>query len=86
SQVLASLKSSYDTKQDMLKELEQEMKDIGVQADANAEIRARERRDQLHTAVNTNRYRINQLEKQIAFCEAEMENLQNKLRKSERDY
>ncbi|MDE9567346.1 hypothetical protein KKI93_26005, partial [Xenorhabdus bovienii] len=43
SQVLASLKSSYDTKQDMLKELEQEMKDIGVQADANAEIRARER-------------------------------------------
>ncbi len=50
NQVLASLKSSYDTKQDMLKELEQELKDIGVQADANAESRARERRDQLHAA------------------------------------
>ncbi|MDX7991442.1 chromosome partition protein MukB [Xenorhabdus littoralis] len=86
SQVLASLKSSYDTKQDMLKELEQEMKDIGAQADANAESRARERRDQLHAAVNANRSRINQLEKQIAFCEADMENLQKKLRKSERDY
>ncbi|QTL38665.1 chromosome partition protein MukB [Xenorhabdus budapestensis] len=86
SQVLASLKSSYDTKRDMLQELEQEMKEIGVQADANAESRARERRDQLHTAVQTNRSRINQLEKQIAFCEAEMENLQKKLRKSERDY
>ncbi|MBD2803875.1 chromosome partition protein MukB [Xenorhabdus szentirmaii] len=86
SQVLASLKSSYDTKQDMLKELEQELKEIGAQADANAESRARERRDQLHAAVSTNRTRINQLEKQIAFCEAEMDNLQKKLRKSERDY
>lgn len=37
SQILASLKSSYDAKRDMLKELQQEMQDIGVQADASAE-------------------------------------------------
>ncbi|QXF33172.1 chromosome partition protein MukB [Photorhabdus luminescens] len=86
NQVLASLKSSYETKQDMLKELHQEMKEIGVQADANAEMRARERRDRLHEALSTNRSRVNQLEKQIAFCEAEMESLQKKLRKLERDY
>ncbi|WP_350306936.1 chromosome partition protein MukB [Photorhabdus viridis] len=86
NQVLASLKSSYETKQDMLKELLQEMKDIGVQADANAEIRARERRDRLHEALSANRSRVNQLEKQIAFCEAEMESVQKKLRKLERDY
>ncbi|CAQ84900.1 MULTISPECIES: chromosome partition protein MukB [Photorhabdus] len=86
NQVLASLKSSYETKQDMLKELEQEMKDIGVQADTNAEMRAREHRDRLHEALSTNRSRVNQLEKQIAFCEAEMESLQKKLRKLERDY
>ncbi|TDB62540.1 chromosome partition protein MukB [Photorhabdus khanii] len=86
NQVLASLKSSYETKQDMLKELLQEMKDIGVQADANAEIRARERRDRLHEALSVNRSRVNQLEKQIAFCEAEMESVQKKLRKLERDY
>ncbi|MCC8373445.1 chromosome partition protein MukB [Photorhabdus sp. HUG-39] len=86
NQVLASLKSSYETKQDMLKELEQEMKEIGVQADANAEMRARERRDRLHEALSTNRSRVNQLEKQIAFCEAEMDSLQKKLRKLERDY
>ncbi|KMW71340.1 cell division protein MukB [Photorhabdus luminescens subsp. luminescens] len=86
NQVLASLKSSYETKQDMLKELQQEMKDIGVQADANAEARARERRDHLHEALSANRSRVNQLEKQIAFCEAEMDSLQKKLRKLERDY
>jgi chromosome partition protein MukB len=86
SQVLASLKSSFDAKRDMLKELGQELQDIGVQADANAEARAKLRRDELHTALSTNRSRCNQLEKQITFCEAEMDNLQKKLRKLERDY
>ncbi|WP_345826964.1 chromosome partition protein MukB [Pantoea sp. BRR-3P] len=86
SQVLASLKSSYDAKRDMLKELQQEMQDIGVHADASAEERARIRRDELYTALSHNRARRNQLEKQITFCEAEMESLQKKLRKLERDY
>ncbi|AYH01287.1 chromosome partition protein MukB [Pectobacterium parmentieri] len=86
SQVQASLKSSYDAKQDMLKELTQELQDIGVRADADAEARARQRRDELHAALSSNRSRRNQLEKQITFCEAEMDSLQKKLRKLERDY
>nr|WP_067702877.1 chromosome partition protein MukB [Erwinia sp. ErVv1] len=86
SQVLASLKSSYDAKRDMLKELQQEMQDIGVQADASAEERARLRRDELYTALSNNRARRNQLEKQLTFCEAEMDALQKKLRRVERDY
>ncbi|MBJ7220564.1 MULTISPECIES: chromosome partition protein MukB [unclassified Brenneria] len=86
SQVQASLKSSYDAKCDMLKELTQELQDIGVRADADAESRARQRRDELHAALSNNRARRNQLEKQITFCEAEMEGLQKKLRKLERDY
>ncbi|WP_336767390.1 chromosome partition protein MukB [Pantoea endophytica] len=86
SQVLASLKSSYDAKRDMLKELQQEMQDIGVHADASAEERARIRRDELYSALSHNRARRNQLEKQITFCEAEMDSLQKKLRKLERDY
>ncbi|MGL9774446.1 MAG: chromosome partition protein MukB [Sodalis sp. (in: enterobacteria)] len=86
SQVQASLKSSFDAKQDMLKELMQELHDIGVHADANAKARARERRDQLHMALSQNRGRRNQLEKQLTFCEAEMDALQKKLRKLERDY
>ncbi|PKH24270.1 chromosome partition protein MukB [Enterobacterales bacterium CwR94] len=86
SQVLASLKSSFDAKRDMLKELNQEMHDIGVQADPNAEARARTRRDELHAALSTNRARRNQLEKQLTFCEAEMDALQKKLRRLEREY
>ncbi|MGV3344851.1 chromosome partition protein MukB [Enterobacteriaceae bacterium LUAb1] len=86
SQVLASLKSAFDAKQDMLKELNQEMQDIGVQADASAEARAHARRDELHNALSNNRIRRNQLEKQLAFCEAEMDSLQKKLRRQEREY
>ncbi|WP_033568436.1 chromosome partition protein MukB [Dickeya undicola] len=86
SQLQASLKSSYDAKRDMLKELTQELSDIGVRADADAEARARARRDELHAALSANRSRRNQLEKQITFCEAEMDGLQKKLRKLERDY
>ncbi|WKZ91142.1 chromosome partition protein MukB [Chimaeribacter arupi] len=86
SQVLASLKSSYDAKRDMLKELGQELLEIGVQADADAEARARTRRDELHAALSHNRARRNQLEKQLTFCEAEMDGLQKRLRKVERDY
>ncbi|MFC3395827.1 chromosome partition protein MukB [Brenneria rubrifaciens] len=86
SQLQASLKSSYDAKRDMLKELTQELQDIGVRADADAESRARQRRDELHAALSANRARRNQLEKQLTFCEAEMDGLQKKLRKLERDY
>lgn len=86
SQVLASLKSSFDAKRDMLQELQQELADIGVPADASAEARARLRRDELHASLSNNRTRRNQLEKQLTFCEAEMDSLQKKLRKLERDY
>ncbi|WP_075181185.1 chromosome partition protein MukB [Pantoea sp. 1.19] len=86
SQLLASLKSAWDAKQDMLKELNQEMQDIGVHADASAEARARARRDELHAALSSNRSRRNQLEKQLTFCEAEMDGLQKKLRRTEREY
>jgi chromosome partition protein MukB len=40
NQVLASLKSSYDTKKELLNDLYKELQDIGVRADAGAEERA----------------------------------------------
>ncbi len=86
SQVQASLRSAHDAKNEMHKELIQELQEIGVRADADAEARARTRRDELHAALSANRTRRNQLEKQITFCEAEMDGLQKKLRKVERDY
>ncbi|ESG10852.1 cell division protein MukB [Salmonella enterica subsp. enterica serovar Pullorum str. 19945] len=86
SQVLASLKSSYGTKKELLNDLQRELQDIGVRADSGAEERARQRRDELHAQLSNNRSRRNQLEKALTFCEAEMENLTRKLRKLERDY
>ncbi|MCT9623402.1 hypothetical protein HWD93_18505, partial [Curtobacterium sp. C2H10] len=40
NQVLASLKSSYDTKKELLGDLYKELQDIGVRADSGAEERA----------------------------------------------
>lgn len=86
NQILASLKSAYDAKQEMLRELEQELLAIGVRVDADAQSRAQQRKDALYESLSNNRSRCSQLEKQITFCEAEMENLSKKIRKVERDY
>ncbi|NUW59288.1 chromosome partition protein MukB [Cronobacter muytjensii] len=85
-QVLASLKSSFDTKKEMLGDLQRELQDIGVRADASAEERARQRRDELHMRLSNNRSRRNQLEKQLTLCEAEMDNLTRSLKRLERNY
>lgn len=53
NQVLASLKSSYDTKKELLNDLQRELQDIGVRADSGAEERARIRRDELHAQLST---------------------------------
>ncbi|STL35729.1 chromosome partition protein [Escherichia coli] len=63
NQVLASLKSSYDTKKELLNDLQRELQDIGVRADSGAEERARIRRDELHAQLSNNRSRRNQLGK-----------------------
>ncbi|MGD1378104.1 chromosome partition protein MukB, partial [Klebsiella pneumoniae] len=55
NQVLASLKSSYDTKKELLNDLYKELQDIGVRADTGAEERARARRDELHMQLSNNR-------------------------------
>lgn len=86
SQVLASLKSSYDTKKELLNDLQRELQDIGVRVDSGVEERARMRRDELHAQLSNNRLRRNQLEKALTFCEAEMDNMTCKLRELERDY
>jgi chromosome partition protein MukB len=53
NQVLASLKSSFDTKKELLNDLQKELQDIGVRADSGAEERARIRRDELHASSAT---------------------------------
>lgn len=85
-QLLASLKSAFDTKHDVLNELKHEIRDSGINIDSVSEEHARLRRDELQQKVVTNRSQCNQLEKQLLLCEATMEQCQKTLRKVERDY
>lgn len=86
NQLLTSLKSSFDTRQDILKDLKQELNDIGIQADIDGEARAKKRREELHISLSNNRNRSAQLAKQLTICETEIDALQKRIRKVERDY
>lgn len=86
NQVLTSLRSSREAKNQMLQELIREIDDLGVRGDVGAEERARSRRDELQQRLSQQRSRKGYLDKQIAVIEAEMENLNRTLRKAERDY
>ncbi|XP_037929342.1 chromosome partition protein MukB-like [Teleopsis dalmanni] len=86
NQTLASLKSAFETKRDMLNDLKKEIEQIGVRADAVTEERARLRRDEIHQKVNQNRQMCSSLEKQLVMSESEMTQLQKKLRQVEKDY
>ena len=86
NQTLASLKSAFETKRDMLNELHKEIDQIGVKADAITEERARVRRDEIHQKLNNNRQHCTSLEKQLIMCESEMTQLQKRLTQTLRDY
>jgi chromosome partition protein MukB len=86
NQTLASLKSAFETKRDMLHELQKEIEQIGVKADAITEERARLRRDETHQKLNNNRQHCTSLEKQLIMCESEMTQLQKRLTQTLRDY
>ncbi|KMK52146.1 cell division protein MukB [[Actinobacillus] muris] len=85
-QVLTSLRSAYEAKNQMLQELIKEMNEFGIQNDAGAEQRARERKDELQQRLSQHRMRKSYLEKEIAVIEAEMKTLTKALRKAEQDY
>jgi chromosome partition protein MukB len=74
NQVMASLKSSFDTKKELLNDLQKSCRILACVPTAVRK-RARIRRDELHAQLSNNRARRNQLEKALTFCEAEMDNL-----------
>ncbi|MBI0029857.1 chromosome partition protein MukB [Gilliamella sp. B14384G15] len=86
NQTFASLKSAFETKRDMLNELQNEIEQIGVKADAITEERARIRRDEIHQKLNNNRQQCTSLEKQLIVCEGEMTQMQKRLTQTLRDY
>ena len=86
NQVFISLQSAYDSKLQLLKELIDEIGQLGVRADEGAEERARIRRDELYQQLSTSRQRRAYVEKQLTLIESEAENLNRRIRKAERDY
>ncbi|PJG86430.1 chromosome partition protein MukB [Conservatibacter flavescens] len=86
NQVLIGLRSAFDAKNQMLKELIDEISQLGVRADDGAEERARLRKDELYQQLSTNRQRRAYIEKQLTLIESESENLNRRIRKAERDY
>ena len=80
------MQSSYDGKNQLLKELIAEIGELGVRADEGAEERARNRRDELYQQLSTSRQRRSYVEKQLTLIESEAENLNKRIRKAERDY
>ena len=86
NQVFIQLQSSYDSKNQLLKELIAEIGELGVRADEGAEERARNRRDDLYQQLSTSRQRRSYVEKQLTLIESEADNLNKRIRKAERDY
>ncbi|MGX2949694.1 chromosome partition protein MukB [Ursidibacter sp. B-7004-1] len=86
NQVLTSLRSSYDAKNQMLQELLREMDEYGIRNDLEAVERATLRRDELQQRLSQQRMRKSYLDKQVAVIGAEMDNLTKAMRKAERDY
>ncbi|MGQ0286183.1 chromosome partition protein MukB [Pasteurellaceae bacterium 22721_9_1] len=86
NRIFIELQSAFNSKNDLLKELLSEVNELGVRADAGAEERARNRREELHQQLSANRQRRSYVEKQLTLIESEAENLNRRIRKAERDY
>lgn len=86
NQVLASLKSSHQAKQETVQEFKRELQELGVHADHEAEERARQRRDELNERLHSSRQRCSELEKGITSVELEIKSLGKRIRKVEKEY
>ncbi|PMN88073.1 chromosome partition protein MukB [Enterovibrio norvegicus] len=86
NQLLASLKSSHQAKQETVAEFKRELVELGVRADVEAEERARIRREELHAQLTQSRQRKSELEKGLTAIELEMKSLVKTLKKAGKEY
>ena len=86
NQVLASLKSAYQAKQETVQEFQLELQEFGIQADDSALQRAQLRCDELHERLHTSRRRKSDYERTITSTEIEIKSLVKRLKKLEKDY
>ncbi|MFN3015616.1 chromosome partition protein MukB [Vibrio coralliilyticus] len=86
NQVLASLKSSHQAKQETVQEFKQELQEFGVTADEGAQERAMRRRDELQERLHTSRSRKSEYERTITSTELEMKGLAKRLKNVQKEY
>ncbi|PSU73402.1 chromosome partition protein MukB [Photobacterium phosphoreum] len=86
NQLMASLKSSHQAKNETVLEFERELQELGVRADVEAEERALVRRNELNERLHSSRNRRSTLEKSTTSIELEMKGLMKRLRKVGKDY
>lgn len=86
NQTVASLKSAYETKQDMLNDLLQEMSQIGIKVDKQSEQKAQQKRDEIQKDLNKSRASCANLEKSLLLCENDLDQFQKKIKRIQRDY
>ncbi len=86
NQLLASLKSAHQAKQETVQEFVRELQDLGVNADHDAEDRARTRRDDLQQRLQNSRTRCSELDKGIISIEVEQKGVLKRLRRLNKEY
>jgi chromosome partition protein MukB len=86
NQVLASLKSSHQVKTETIQEFRAELQELGVNAEAGAEERARNRRDELQERLHASRNRKSEFERTITSSELEMKSMAKRLKKVQKEY
>jgi chromosome partition protein MukB len=86
NQLLASLKSAYQSKRETVDEFNQELLEFGVEADEGALERAELRRDQLNQQLHTCRSRKSDCERSMTSIELETAALAKQMKKVEKEY
>ncbi len=86
NQVLASLKSAHQAKQETLNEFKQEIAQIGVSVDEHSLHNAETRKAELTEQLSTYRSRKSELERTTTATELELKALVKSLKKAQTDY
>lgn len=86
SQTLASLKSAFETKHDMLRDLNDEMQQLGISIDGESEKKATLQRDEYLSKLTASQLNCKDLDKALLRHENELEQTVKKIKRLARDY
>ncbi len=86
NQLLASLKSSFQAKQETVQEFRAEMSELGVVADEGALVQAQHRRNQLQEQLQSARSRKSEFERTTTSTELEMKGLLKRAKAAKKEY